>query len=268
VVVAFGTPKKQILVEPVFRLSFVQASSGKLPLTAWMSFLCRMPTALPSTAWPHYGACLVPGLDWKRINSGTNECVPGRCGPGDFLVSARHRLGLHHHLDPGQGALDARGSVECLNKKDLRLTPFPARPRPWRQPAISQPWDAFYLSVFWARQYRRFGSHLLLALECTFRLWQGKTVAQFNESKHLSGLGLVPATPLAATLPQLINGNTTPFGTTTWLSWAWMFLFGHLVWATGFMFLSSWRGLWAGIDSRPIVWAHQRNTARPHGWLA
>jgi len=23
--------------------------------------------------------------------------------------------------------------------------------------------------------------------------------------------------------------------------WSWMFLFGHLVWATGFMFLISWR---------------------------
>uniref|UniRef100_A0A3Q7H6U8 Uncharacterized protein n=1 Tax=Solanum lycopersicum TaxID=4081 RepID=A0A3Q7H6U8_SOLLC len=26
--------------------------------------------------------------------------------------------------------------------------------------------------------------------------------------------------------------------------WAWMFLFGYLVWANGFMFLISWRGYW------------------------
>ena len=26
--------------------------------------------------------------------------------------------------------------------------------------------------------------------------------------------------------------------------WAWMFLFGHLIYATGFMFLISWRGYW------------------------
>ncbi|XAR48878.1 Photosystem I [Bertholletia excelsa] len=26
--------------------------------------------------------------------------------------------------------------------------------------------------------------------------------------------------------------------------WAWMFLFGHVVWATGFMFLIFWREYW------------------------
>jgi hypothetical protein len=39
--------------------------------------------------------------------------------------------------------------------------------------------------------------------------------------------------------------------------WAWMFLFGHLVWATGFMFLISWRGYWQELIET-IVWAHER----------
>jgi photosystem I P700 chlorophyll a apoprotein A2 len=38
--------------------------------------------------------------------------------------------------------------------------------------------------------------------------------------------------------------------------WAWMFLFGHLVWATGFMFLISWRYWQELIET--IVWAHER----------
>ncbi|KAK8278888.1 hypothetical protein V6Z11_D09G072600 [Gossypium hirsutum] len=37
---------------------------------------------------------------------------------------------------------------------------------------------------------------------------------------------------------QLINGYN-PFGMNSLSVWAWMFLFGHLVWATGFMFLIS-----------------------------
>ncbi|KAG5568865.1 hypothetical protein H5410_064109 [Solanum commersonii] len=37
--------------------------------------------------------------------------------------------------------------------------------------------------------------------------------------------------------------------------WAWMFLFGHLVWATGFMFLISWRGYWRELIET-LAWAH------------
>jgi photosystem I P700 chlorophyll a apoprotein A2 len=39
--------------------------------------------------------------------------------------------------------------------------------------------------------------------------------------------------------------------------WTWMFLFGHLVWATGFMFLISWRGYWQELIET-LVWAHER----------
>jgi photosystem I P700 chlorophyll a apoprotein A2 len=35
---------------------------------------------------------------------------------------------------------------------------------------------------------------------------------------------------------QLINGYN-PFGMNSLSVWAWMFLFGHLIYATGFMFL-------------------------------
>jgi photosystem I P700 chlorophyll a apoprotein A2 len=38
-----------------------------------------------------------------------------------------------------------------------------------------------------------------------------------------------------------INGYN-PFGMNNLSVWTWMF--GHLVWATGFMFLISWRGYW------------------------
>jgi photosystem I P700 chlorophyll a apoprotein A2 len=40
-------------------------------------------------------------------------------------------------------------------------------------------------------------------------------------------------------------------------TWCWMFLFGHLVWATSFMFLISWRGYWQELIET-LVWAHER----------
>ena len=41
----------------------------------------------------------------------------------------------------------------------------------------------------------------------------------------------------------LIHGYNT-FGANDLSIWAWAFLGGHLCWATGFMFLISWRGYW------------------------
>jgi photosystem I P700 chlorophyll a apoprotein A2 len=49
----------------------------------------------------------------------------------------------------------------------------------------------------------------------------------------------------------------TTLGMNNLAVWAWMFLFGHLVWATGFMFLISWRGYWQELIET-IVWAHER----------
>ena len=39
--------------------------------------------------------------------------------------------------------------------------------------------------------------------------------------------------------------------------WSWMFLFAHLIWATGFMFLISWRGYWQELIET-LAWAHER----------
>jgi len=71
-------------------------------------------------------------------------------------------------------------------------------------------------------------------------IWMGNT-AQFNESgTYLMGWF---RDYLWLNSSQLINGYN-PFGVNALSPWAWMFLFGHLIWATGFMFLISWRGYW------------------------
>jgi len=55
---------------------------------------------------------------------------------------------------------------------------------------------------------------------------------------------------------QLINGYTVD-GVSQNAVWDWIFLFGHLVWATGFMFLISWRGYWQELIEC-ITWAHEQ----------
>jgi hypothetical protein len=88
-------------------------------------------------------------------------------------------------------------------------------------------------------------------------------VAQFNEnSTYLMGWF---RDYLWLNSSQLINGYN-PYGMNNLSVWAWMFLFGHLVWATGFMFLISWRGYWQELIET-IVWAHERTPSSEPGSL-
>ncbi|MGK7949768.1 MAG: photosystem I core protein PsaB [Xenococcaceae cyanobacterium] len=241
VVVAFGTPEKQILIEPVFA-QFVQASSGKA-LYGFDTLLSN-PDSITQT-----GAAYLPGwLD--AINSGTNSLFL-TIGPGDFLVHHAIALGLHTTtLVLVKGALDARGSKLMPDKKDFGFA-FPCDGPGRGGTCDISAWDAFYLALFWTLNtlgwltFYWHWKHL--------GIWQGN-VAQFNEnSTYLMGWF---RDYLWANSAQLINGYN-PYGVNNLSVWAWMFLFGHLVWATGFMFLISWRGYWQELIET-IVWAHER----------
>jgi photosystem I P700 chlorophyll a apoprotein A2 len=254
VVVAFGTPEKQILVEPVFA-QFVQAASGKA--LYGMDVLLANPNSLVSNA-PGPGAVWLPGwLD--SLNAGNNSLfLP--IGPGDFLVHHAIALGLHTTtLILVKGALDARGSKLMPDKKDFGYS-FPCDGPGRGGTCDISAWDAFYLAVFWALNtvgWVTFYFHWK-----QLAIWQGN-VAQFNESStYLMGWF---RDYLWLNSSQLINGYN-PLGSNNLAVWAWMFLFGHLVWATGFMFLISWRGYWQELIET-IVWAHQRTPlANLVGW--
>ena len=251
VVVAFGTPEKQILVEPVFA-QFVQAASGKAMYG--MDVLLANSGSLASTS----GAAYLPG--WMdAINAGNNSLFL-QIGPGDFLVHHAIALGLHTTtLILVKGALDARGSKLMPDKKDFGYS-FPCDGPGRGGTCDISAWDAFYLAVFWALNtvgwvtFYWHWKHLAI--------WQGN-VAQFNESStYLMGWF---RDYLWLNSSQLINGYN-PMGSNNLAVWAWMFLFGHLVWATGFMFLISWRGYWQELIET-IVWAHQRTPlANLVGW--
>ncbi|NET36004.1 MAG: photosystem I core protein PsaB [Cyanothece sp. SIO1E1] len=243
VTVAFGTPEKQILVEPVFA-QWIQAAHGKV-LYGFDAFLSN-PDSLAGTG----GASVwLPGwLD--AINSGSNSLFL-TIGPGDFLIHHAIALGLHTTaLILIKGALDARGSKLMPDKKDFGYS-FPCDGPGRGGTCDISAWDAFYLAMFW--MLNTLGWVTFYWHWKHLAIWSGN-VAQFNESStYLMGwlrdyLWLNSA--------QLINGYN-PFGMNNLAVWGWMFLFGHLIWATGFMFLISWRGYWQELIET-IVWAHER----------
>ena len=242
VVVAFGTPEKQILVEPVFA-QFIQAAHGKV--LYGIDVLLSNASSIPATA----GAAWLPG--WSdAINSGTNSLFL-TIGPGDFLVHHAFALAIHTTtLVLVKGALDARGSKLMPDKKDFGYA-FPCDGPGRGGTCDISAWDSFYLAMFW--MLNTIGWVTFYWHWKHLGIWQGN-VAQFNEnSTYLMGWF---RDYLWANSAQLINGYN-PYGMNNLSVWAWMFLFGHLVWATGFMFLISWRGYWQELFET-LVWAHER----------
>ncbi|MEP0928855.1 photosystem I core protein PsaB, partial [Leptolyngbya sp. PL-A2] len=242
VVVAFGTPEKQILVEPVFA-QWVQACSGKL-LYGFDTLLSN-PDSVTQTA----NAVYLPGW-FDAINSNKNSLFL-TIGPGDFLVHHAIALGLHTTtLVLVKGALDARGSKLMPDKKDFGYA-FPCDGPGRGGTCDVGAFDAFFLAMFW--MLNTLGWVTFYWHWKHLAIWSGN-VAQFNESSNYLMGWLRDYLWLNSS--QLINGYN-PYGMNNLAVWAWMFLFGHLVWATGFMFLISWRGYWQELIET-LVWAHER----------
>nr|YP_009550541.1 photosystem I P700 apoprotein A2 [Eustigmatophyceae sp. Bat 8/9-7w]QAA11471.1 photosystem I P700 apoprotein A2 [Eustigmatophyceae sp. Bat 8/9-7w] len=243
VVVAFGQPEKQILVEPLFA-EWIQAASGKTfyNFDLLLSSQTSSATIAGSQLW-------LPG--WlNAINDDSNSLFL-TIGPGDFLVHHAIALGLHTTtLILVKGALDARGSKLMPDKKDFGYS-FPCDGPGRGGTCDISAWDAFYLAMFWMLNTIGWVTFYWHWKHLT--LWQGNQ-SQFNESStYLMGW---LRDYLWLNSSPLINGYN-PLGMNSLSVWAWMFLFGHLVWATGFMFLISWRGYWQELIET-LVWAHER----------
>ncbi|KAJ1682821.1 hypothetical protein LUZ63_021961 [Rhynchospora breviuscula] len=243
VMLAFGTPEKQILIEPIFA-QWIQSAHGK---TSY-----GFDVLLSSTSGPAFNAgrnIWLPG--WLNAVNENRNSLFLTIGPGDFLVHHAIALGLHTTtLILVKGALDARGSKLMPDKKDFGYS-FPCDGPGRGGTCDISAWDAFYLAVFWMLNTIGWVTFYWHWKHIT--LWQGN-VSQFNESStYLMGW---LRDYLWLNSSQLINGYN-PFGMNSLSVWAWMFLFGHLVWATGFMFLISWRGYWQELIET-LAWAHER----------
>ncbi|CAN1202267.1 Photosystem I P700 chlorophyll a apoprotein A1 [Linum perenne] len=243
---ALGRPQDMfsdtaIQLQPVFA-QWIQNTHALAP-----SVTAPGATASTSLAWGR--SIWLPG--WlNAINESSNSLFL-TIGPGDFLVHHAIALGLHTTtLILVKGALDARGSKLMPDKKDFGYS-FPCDGPGRGGTCDISAWDAFYLAVFWMLNTIGWVTFYWHWKHIT--LWQGN-VSQFNESStYLMGW---LRDYLWLNSSQLINGYN-PFGMNSLSVWAWMFLFGHLVWATGFMFLISWRGYWQELIET-LAWAHER----------
>jgi photosystem I P700 chlorophyll a apoprotein A2 len=110
VILAFGTPEKQILIDPIFA-QWIQSAHGKT--------LYGFDVLLSSTSGPTFDAgkrIWLPG--WINAINDNNNSLFLTIGPGDFLVHHAIALGLHTTtLILVKGALDARGSKLMPDKK-------------------------------------------------------------------------------------------------------------------------------------------------------
>jgi photosystem I P700 chlorophyll a apoprotein A2 len=243
VVVAFGQSEKQILVEPVFA-QWIQATSGKTfyNFDILLSSQKSIATISSSQIW-------LPG--WLNAINNDKNSLFLTIGPGDFLVHHAIALGLHTTtLILVKGALDARGSKLMPDKKDFGYS-FPCDGPGRGGTCDISAWDAFYLAMFWMLNTIGWITFYWHWKHVT--IWQGNA-AQFNESSNYL-MGWLRDYLWLNSSP-LINGYN-PYGMNSLSVWSWMFLFGHLVWATGFMFLISWRGYWQELIET-LVWAHER----------
>ena len=134
---AFGTPDKQILIEPIFA-QWIQAAHGKTIYS--FNFLLSESSSVAYSAGQGFWLS-----GW--LNSINNIFLT--IGPGDFLVHHAIALGLHTTtLILVKGALDARGSKLMPDKKDFGFS-FPCDGPGRGGTCDISAWDAFYLAVFW-----------------------------------------------------------------------------------------------------------------------
>jgi photosystem I P700 chlorophyll a apoprotein A2 len=240
---AFGTPEKQILIEPIFA-QWVQAAQGK----SVYGFNVLLSNSTSPALAAGQGIWL---SGWLSAINDSSYSLFLQFGPGDFLVHHAIALGLHTTtLILVKGALDARGSKLMPDKKDFGYN-FPCDGPGRGGTCESSAWDTFFLSVFW--MLNTIGWVTFYWHWKHLGIWQGN-VAQFNESSTYIMGWLRDYLWLNSS--QLINGYN-PFGMNSLSVWAWMFLFGHLIYATGFMFLISWRGYWQELIET-LAWAHER----------
>jgi photosystem I P700 chlorophyll a apoprotein A2 len=219
-VVAFGEPEKQILIEPT-NAQIIQQSSGKTlyGISIFNTVNSSSEVSVQSVN-KSFGSLLLP------------------LGPGDMLAHHAIALGLHVTvLILLKGALDGRGSKLMPDKVHQHYGYSCDGPGRGGTCDLSA-WDSFYLATFWMLNTNAWVIFYFHWKHLT--LWQN-TASQFDES----------STYLNAWFRDYLWFNSAPliggynaFGANDLSVWAWIFLGAHLCWATGFMFLISWRGYW------------------------
>ena len=237
---ALGRPQdmfsdKAIQLQPIFA-QWVQAVNFAAPGTT-------APNALATSSYAFGG-------DIVAVN-GKIAMMPIKLGTADFMVHHIHAFTIHVTvLILLKGVLFARSSRLIPDKANLGFR-FPCDGPGRGGTCDISAWDAFYLAMFWMLNTIGWVTFYWHWKHMT--IWGGNAAA-FNESSTYI-MGWLRDYLWLNSSP-LINGYNS-LGMNAQSVWAWMFLFGHLIWATGFMFLISWRGYWQELIET-LVWAHER----------
>ena len=234
---AFGDPKSRILVEPIFEHSKLALGSSS-KLSAVLSLV------LVDKPFGTVGSSLFSS---------------------DLLLSHAVALGLHTTvLILLKGTLDGPGSRLFPDKAVFGYA-FPCDGPGRGGTCDISSWDAFYLAAFWmlnTNSWLIFGFH-----------W--KVLSLASSTASISDLMVTSTKKLSAynDSSQTLNGwfrdylwfnsgslirGYDPSGSNDLAVWAWIFLGAHLLWATSFMFLISWRGYWQELIE--IIAYMQQNT--------
>jgi photosystem I P700 chlorophyll a apoprotein A2 len=177
-----------------------------------------------------------PVHGYQSINSSFLATMP--LGPGDVLAHHAIALGLHvTALILLKGASSGRGSKLMPDKINFAVSFACDGPTRGGTCDISA-WDSYYLAFFWMLNTDAWLMFYFHWKHMT--VWQNASL-QFDESStYLNGWF---RDYLWFYSGSLVNGYNA-FGANDLAVLAWLFLGAHLTWATGFMFLISWRGYW------------------------
>ena len=112
-------------------------------------------------------------------------------------------------------------------------------------------WDSIYLATFWVLNTVAWSLFYFHWKHLT--IWQNISVGFQENGRYLLGwfrdyLWFNSAPLIRGYSSMTINDSSV---------WSWLFLLSHLVWATGFMFLISWRGYWQEL-LESIIFMHSR----------
>ena len=226
--IAFNSPSKQILIE-ASNAQLIQQASGK----ALYAF-CHNPEAANYNK--SFGSFIYP------------------VSPGDLVVHHAIALGLHITvLILLKGGLEARGSKLMPDKMEHSYGFSCDGPGRGGTCDISA-WDSFYLATFWMLNSNTWISF--------YFHYKHLTPRQFSES----------STYLESWFRDYLWFNSTPLihaystlGANDLSVQIWSFLLTHLAWASGFMFLISWRGYWQELIDI-ILYAHLKTPILINLW--
>jgi len=159
-------------------------------------------------------------------------------GPGDLLVHHAIAFAIHTTvLIMLKGALDGRGSKLMPDKINFSISFACDGPTRGGTCDISA-WDSAYLAAFWMLNT---DAWVMFYFHWKNLVLFENTVFQFDESStYLNGWF---RDYLWFNSASLLNGYNA-FRANDLAALSWIFLAAHLAWATGFMFLISWRGYW------------------------